>query len=775
MRNCPIRLTLPSVQSWLLGICALGICLCLNSLRADDRIAESPTVAFDREVVSSLTKLGCNSGTCHGSLHGKGGFRLSLRGQDPQLDYDSIANELGGRRLDPLDSTQSLILAKPSGDLPHQGGLKLPKDSAYYTTLRDWIEQGAAPPSSNNPRQLVSLELSPREVWLPFPNKEQQITAIAHWSDNTATDVTAWTRFECSSIHGAKVSEQGLVHASHPIDTTVSGLYLGQHASARMIFLPESLPTNANAPSDSNSPAWNELDGYVNARLYRLGILPEPTAAPEIVLRRLYLTTLGRMPRIDEQELFFSEPPENRLSQCIDRVLSDPGYSELWALKWSDLLRNEPKVMSEDGVSKWHDWLTQSMADDKPVDALVMEMITTLGSTYDNPPASFHRTHRDPTVAAESIGQVFLGIRMQCARCHNHPFDVWTQDDYYGLAAFLNPIERKQVDNMPRDKLDSHVITGDEIISMAEKPAVLFHPGRSKFIVAKGLGQALQFAPNDKDCVLGDQPLERLAHWIAKDNRQFARNMANRIWAHVMGRGIVDPPDDFRVSNPPSNPELLEYLTDQFIAHGYSTRWLTREILNSHTFTRASLTMAPDAEQHETALANFAGYTTKRMMAESLHDAILDVSGSSTHLKRPSNSKRDDDVEPGTQRYRAIQFPSVPKRNAMLRAFGKPERLIDCECERSSDLSLRQSLLLVNDSSIRAQLRDPNGNLARWSASLSIDQVIESIYRTGLCRRPTEQEWVALRSHVQGAANPNEALEDIAWAIINCKEFLFIR
>jgi hypothetical protein len=746
------------------------------SISINAHCAESAIPTFEVEVSASLTKLGCNSGTCHGSLHGKGGFRLSLRGQDPDQDYHAIAIELAGRRLDLLASEQSLLLAKPAGDVAHQGGLRIQKDSQYYAAIRDWIEHGAQPPAQTDAestnKKLVSLQLLPMEQWQYLPVHQQQLSAQAIWSDGSQTDVTNWARYECSSLHGATVNDNGLVSVTQPIDTTISAFYLGQRASSRLVFVPNSvseLVTNEEGHTPSST-----IDTLIQNRLRRLGISAEPAAPPELILRRIYLTVLGRLPRLDEQSQFLADPPHERMDNCIERVLADPAYAAMWALKWSDLLRNEPKVMSEEGVGKWHDWLADAIAEDKPVHSMVMEMITTMGSTYENPAASFHRTHRDPTGAAESIGQVFLGIRMQCAKCHNHPFDVWTQDDYYGLAAFLNPIERKQVDNMPGDKLDSHVITGDEIISIAEKPAVLFHPGRSKFIAAKGLGAPNVFASNETDRNPEDKPLQKLAEWIGTNNRQFARNTANRIWAHLMGRGIVDPTDDFRGSNPPSNPELLEYLTDRLIAYGYSTRELTREILHSQAFYRSSLSMAPDSDRYETAIANFAGYMTRRMTAEILHDAILDVSGSSTHLKRPN--KKEDDQEKSTARFRAVDFPSVPKRNVFLRAFGKPERLLDCECERSQDLSLRQSLLLVNDASIRAQLQDKNGNIARWTAeSQSIEAAMDRLFRIGLCRTPSPSEWDALRSHALGSSDPKETLEDIAWAVVNSKEFLFVR
>ncbi|MEQ1825361.1 MAG: DUF1549 and DUF1553 domain-containing protein [Pirellula sp.] len=752
--------------------CAIWVAILGSRLVASDK-----TVLFDREITASITKLGCNSGTCHGSLHGKGGFRLSLRGQDPALDYHSIAAELGGRRIDLLDSSQSLVLAKPSGQIPHQGGLRLPKDSQYFSAIRTWIEQGAAGPDPDRSPRLVSLKMSPEEAWIRLPNSQQQLTASAHWSDGSVTDVTSWVRYECSSIDGASVDELGRVSATSPIDTSVTALYLGQLASSRLIFLPAEANSKANIEHAFHS---TPIDQIVNRRLAKLGIDVERMAAPELLVRRVYLTVLGRLPTPHEQDEFARAPEETRMAQCVDRLLSDPGYASVWAMRWSDLLRNEPKVMSEQGVGNWHDWLRNCIAQDKPVNRMVMEMITSLGSTYQNPPASFHRTHRDPTVAAESIGQVFLGIRMQCAKCHNHPFDVWTQDDYYGLAAFFTTIERKAIDNMPRDKLDTHIITGDEIISTNDKSAVLFHPGRSKLVSAKGLSEPIAIAKTEEAPSPKDNPLERLATWVGNDNRQFARNMANRIWSHAMGRGVVDPPDDFRSSNPPSNPELLEYLTDRFIEQNYSVAMLTREILNTDAFARRSLQQESHSERYQTALANFAGYGVRRMSAEVLHDAILDLSGTTTQLKHSTKSESSN--EEGATRMRAMDYPSVPKRDSFLKSFGKPDRLLDCECERSNDLSLRQSLLLVNDGSIRAQLKDTNGNVAKAvamvaasSSSTQTDLAIQQLYRVGLCRFPSEQESDALRSHIQQAVNVQDAMEDVAWAIMNSKEFLFIR
>ncbi len=739
--------------------------------------ATSQPIAFEREIESSLTKLGCNSGTCHGSLHGKGGFRLSLRGQDPGSDYHAIAMDMGSRRIDWLEPVGSLVMAKPSGQLPHGGGLKMRSDSVHYRAVNAWLAQGAKGPTDHSSRTIQNLELIPSHAWIASPQREQQVVAIAHWSDGTADDVTQWVRLECSSVQGASVSESGLVRASQPIDTTISAFYIGAHASSRLVFLPEST-LDSPQPLVSFDPVADSLDNPIDTlvakRLGRLGIPSKQMAAPELSVRRLYLQTLGRLPSVDEQALFLQRDPETRWEETIDRLLADEQYAAMWAMRWSDLLRNEPKVMSERGVALLHTWIRNAYAEDLGVDSIVSQWITSIGSTYDHPAASFHRTHRDPTVAAEAIGQVFLGVRMQCAKCHNHPFDVWTQDDYYGLAAFFSTLERQQIDNRPKDKLDTHVITGDEIISLANKPAALLHPGRSKWIAAKRIGESVTIVDSPSPSTeLPPNPLDALAHWITRDNRQFARNIANRIWSQSMGRGIVDPPDDFRGSNPPSNPELLEYLTDAFIEHGYSTRWLTRQILRSQTFQRQGIAKEESDPQNETAIANFAGFPIRRMGAEVLQDAIADVTGTTLQFKTHSQAANDELTDP--IRARAVLFPSITRRNIFLKAFGKPDRLIDCECERSSDLSLRQSLLLVNDQSIRDQIKDDDGSVLRFSKLEDPRGGVSELYRMALCREPSTQEWQAIDPMLSDPSHRRQAFEDIAWAIINSKEFLFIR
>lgn len=731
---------------------------------------------FPIEVSAVLSKAGCNLGTCHGNLHGKAGFRLSLRGDDPRLDYDSITRGAGGRRIDWFAPRQSLLLRKPSGDIAHQGGLRLPADSPGYDVLHRWLAAGAPWASAERAGdasstagataadraatpgavRVSSLHVYPDEAWLPPAARRQQLVVVAQLADGSRRDVTRWTRFEASVLEGVSVSEDGNVAAERPVDVTVSAHYLDAQAQSRLVFLQRN-----NLSADAPQPSGQPIDRLVDQRLQRMRIEPAPLAAPEVFLRRLFIVVAGRLPTAEETCAFLADSVQQRRQRWVARAVTDPGYADLWALHLSDLLRNEPKTMSLEGATRWNAWLAEGFRNDRPLDAIVRDLLATVGSTYDRPPASFHRTHREPTVAAEAVGQVFLGIRMQCAQCHNHPFDVWKQDDYYGLAAYFTTLRRKQIDNAPRDKLDSHVITGDEIISLAEGPPRIRHPGLSIDVPPKPLDQPQW----DADAAAADHPLQQLADWLTRDNRFFARNMANRIWYHVMGRGIVDPPDDFRGSNPPSNPELLEYLTDRLIASGFSTQAVVREILASDTFARQSVSQSTSPETLDGAAA-FAGYPLRRMSAEVLLDAISDVTGVPVQHEIPGHSPR---VE------RAVRFPAAPQEG-FLKSFGKPDRLLSCECERSGDASLSQSLLLINGPDVRDRiaarpnridrLLDHSGDPQDW---------IGAMYLSALTRLPTADELRTMSAHAAQAVSDREAAEDILWALINSQEFYWIR
>ncbi len=719
---------------------------------------------YDREVASAISKAGCNLGACHGNLHGKGGFRLSLRGDDPRFDYDRLTSEYAGRRIDLFEPSESLILKKATNQIAHQGGQRFAHDSLEYDRIVRWIQQGASWKDSS---QLKSIEVVPASVRISHPNRRSQVIVLATFEDGSVRDVTRWSRIEPSLASGVQVSADGVIEASRPLDVALNVSYLSGRAAARVAFLGESSQSN-----DTNLAQVNPIDSLVEEQLKQLHIAPEPLASDEVLLRRMYLVTIGRLPSSTEARAYFSDQRVDKREQLVDRLLSDPGFDLMWALRWSDLLRNEEKVMSQAGAAKYHDWLREQSARDRPINEMVAELITATGSTYENPPASFHRTHRDPFVAAESSAQVFLGVRIACAKCHNHPFDVWKQDDYYGLSAFFTTIERKQIDNKPKDGLDKHIITGDEVISLADKQAEIMHPGRSSMVMATPLANEVQLVSHQANAETNENgtPLQRLAAWMTNENLMFDRNMANRVWYQYFGKGIVDPPDDFRDSNPPSNPKLLDYIAQELHQNQYSVRYLSRLILTSNTFARAS---ASDFSHDNCLPANpyFAGYPIHRMPAETLLDAI------STATDMPSRFRNGrDEEDESISVYRAIEMPGVPKRAGFLTTFGKPNRLLSCECERTSQVSLGQSLALINGVELREKLSSKfNAVVALIEAGKDDPTILEELYLSALTRLPSVEEGETMMAYLKQSTDRRQALEDILWSLMNSKEFIMIR
>lgn len=735
----------------------------------------NPSPVFAREISAIMSKSGCNLGTCHGNLHGKGGFRLSLRGDDAELDYASIVRGDSGRRLNLFAPELSLLLKKPTGQVAHQGGMRFEVGSVEYETLNRWIAEGSrwnadsVSPSSAIPSEtLTQLDVHPRQAILRPESREQQVVVTASFADGSTRDVTRWARYEPSLATDIAISSDGLVTASKPLDVSISVSYLNGRAATRLTFLPEQRYED-RSNKEQNSLPLTRIDQIVENQLKRMRLQPTEPVSDNVFLRRLYLVVVGRVPTVSEAQSFLSSDDPDKRERLTEVLLNDIGYSALWSMRWSDLLRNEQKVMSPEGARRWHAWVMEQVSIDRRLDEFVAEMITTIGSTYEHPPASFHRTHRDPETAAESIGQVFLGVRLQCARCHNHPFDRWRQDDYYGLAAYFTTIERKQVDNEPKDKFDKHIISGDEVVSLSNKAASIMHPGRSSNVPPKPLTDTFRTDTSGtiaSSMKVGVSPLDSLAEWLTINNRMFARNMANRVWFHLMGRGIVDPPDDFRDSNPASNPELLEFLTEELIRSNYSVRHLTKLILGSRTFARSAVddihVQGLDAE------ANFAGYAVRRMSAEVLMDALSDV----TQVV----SKVEEQATAPTSLRRAVTRPEVPAGSGFLATFGKPNRLLVCECERSDAVSLGQSLMLVNGADMRDKLAESKNMIAvMLNAKDTLPQAIDQLYMATLTRLPTTVESQQMVNYVTQASNPRTAFEDVLWALINSQEFAVIR
>ena len=703
-------------------------------------------------------------GTCHGSLHGKAGLRLSLRGDDIGFDFDRIVHEYGGRRIDSIDADESLLLLKASGKVAHQGGRRFGADSESYRYLKEWIEQGAIYAEAP---ALTRLQVLPDAARIDDSQRKAQMLVVAHYADGTTRDVTRWSRLEPSIPDGATLSDDGTIQVERAIDLSIGASYLNGRTAGRFTFLGKTNTTDTNI---SQPQSRNPIDVLVDNRLTQMRIQAAREVDESTFLRRAYLVAVGRLPTSQQARDFLANSRINKRELLVDELLADHGFDLTWALRWSDLLRNEDKVMSSRGTAIFHQWLTEQISLDRPWNEWAAELVRSIGSTYDNPPASFHRTHRDPMTAAESIGQVFLGVRIQCAKCHNHPFDSWRQDDYYGLSAYFSTINRKQIDNNPKDKLDVHEITGDEIISLDDRKAEIYHPGRSQKVASTPLRKTVAATFPEKVSEASVSPLNEIATWLTQDNAMFDRNMANRIWFQYFGVGIVDPPDDFRESNPPSNPELLDFLAKEFRGSGYSLRHLSRMILTSQTFARQGSPHREEAVDESTINGTpfFSDYRIRRMSAEALIDAISAITDVPSDY--PSANT------PEIVAHQAMAMPGIPKGPGFLRTFGKPNRLLICECERSNQVSLVQSLSLANGIEVQSKINSERNVIGQMLAEKSAPETaIEEIFMRALARTPFDTEWAVFRRMLESEESPRRVLEDMLWAVINSKEFVMIR
>ncbi|HEY0551654.1 MAG TPA: DUF1549 domain-containing protein, partial [Verrucomicrobiae bacterium] len=565
------------------------------------------TISFRNDVIPVLSKAGCSAGTCHGNKYGKGGFKLSLRSQDPDWDLLALTRDAASRRVNPMEADRSLLLLKPTTQVPHEGGLRFKKDSDEYRILREWVAQGCRDDSGTAPK-LQRMEVAPAQQVLIEPRRELQLSAKAFFSDGSARDITAIAVYEPAN-NLVKVSHDGLVQSEGRGETTVLVRFLDQQLPVRLAFIPARPNFKWSAPRENNY-----LDKHVFAKLRSLRINPSEPCSDTVFARRAYLDLLGLLPTGDEARAFAAETRPDKRARLIDRLLERDEFAEFWALKWADLFRNEEKTIDRKGVQAFHGWIAQALRENKPVDEFVREIVASRGSTYLNPPANYYRALRDPVTRAEATAQVFLGVRLQCAQCHNHPFDRWSQDDYYDWASVFARVNYKVLQNNRRDNLDSHEFVGEQVVYLAPEGNV--NNART------GKPASARFLGAPKKLAEGTDPLRELAAWITT-NPLFAKSQVNRAWFHLMGRGLVDPIDDFRPTNPASHPELLDQLAKDFAAQKFDLRWLIRAVMNSRAYQLSSEPNETNADDE----LNYSHVLPRRLTAEQLLDSQHEALG----------------------------------------------------------------------------------------------------------------------------------------------------
>ncbi len=729
--------------------------------------SQADPVDFQTDVIAAISKAGCNQGACHGSPQGKGGFRLSLRGFDPVLDFATLTREEFGRRTNPNAADESLILRKGLAEVPHQGGARFKRSDAEYQLLRAWIDEGcrpslvptqAASATGNNAKKpavpvapkLVRLEVLPGTRRLAESRPKQQLIARAHFDNGTVRDVTDLSVFSTNEKEAATVNRDGVVEFSRTAEVAFLVRYLDRITGVRLSYLQRDPEFAFKSPAESNA-----VDRHVFAKQRELQLLPAELVRDEVFLRRVSLDVTGVLPTPDEAKRFLDSTDPNKRAKLIDELLERDEYAQLWALKWADLMRGSDVTISRRGVHSFHRYLVDRFRNDRPFDEFARETLTSLGNTLHKPGANFHRIARTPDEAAEAMAQLFLGVRIGCAKCHNHPFEAITQDDYYGLAAYFARVKFK----------GKQFMVDDEIIYL-DRNSEVRHPTKNVNLAPIALGSPASEMPGYTspagELTPDDDRRERLVAWLTRaENPYFARSTANRVWYHLFGRGIVEPVDDFRDTNPPSNPELLDELARTFVASGYRIKPVLRLILNSSTYQLDAKPVAKQSRYAAAADPYFTHSVPRMLTAEQLLDAVCSVTGVPEEFPGYPRGTRAMELAEG-----AIEHP-------FLKAFAKPVRDVTCECAREDDPSLSQVIHLLNNRGIVENIKSSSSHVSRWlAAGKSDDELTELIYLLTLSRRPTTGERDLIRAHLAKVGNRAAGFHDLQHALLNANEFL---
>ena len=736
----------------LAAVLTLVFCEPVATASSGDLLDMPPT--YEQFVAPVLTKAGCNSGACHGYRSGRGGFKLSLRGEDPEHDFHELVRELSGRRIDRIRPQNSLMLLKPTTQVPHEGGQRFSLDSREYKLLRRWIDAQLPAPNAGGPR-LVRLDVRPTDRVLFAPQSDVQLSVTAHYDRGQPFDVTDLAVYETSNTL-ATVSRTGLVEPKQHGETTVMVRFSHLQKPVSLAFMPRREDFTWSSPRMSNY-----IDRHIFAKLKKLKINPAKNCSDHVFVRRAFVDALGLIPTADEARAFVADSAADKRARLIDELLHRPEFGEHWALKWSDVLRNEEKTLDSRGVEIFHAWIRDSFNNGKPLDQFARELLAARGSTYKVAPANFWRAQRDPLTRAETTARVFMGIRLQCAKCHNHPTGRWTQDDYYSWAGIFARIDYKIVKNNRKDKFDKHEFDGEQIVQIKDQGEVknARTGGEAK---PQFLGAATPAFAAEEDRLV---PASR---WVTNPkNLWFARAQVNRIWYHVMGRGLVEPIDDLRTTNPPTHPPLMDALAADFVARDYSVRHMIRTIMNSTAYQ-----LDYESGQRETTDdANYSRAAVHRLTAEQLLDAqcqFLDVMPQFNGYPKGTRAGQ----LAGIHRVRTREKkPSMDER--FLKQFGKPERLLACECERSNTTTLPHALTIISGEQIIDRLSAAGNRIDQLIGNgQSEEEIIDSLFWAAVSRPPSSQELDVTLKIVKELGG-KEAFRDIAWALINSKEFSF--
>ncbi len=700
---------------------------------------DTPPVSFVRDVMPVLSHAGCNNGTCHGSAKGKNGFKLSLRGYDPEFDYELLIEDITGRRFNRAFPEQSLMLLKPTSEVPHKGGQVIVPDSRDYQLIHQWISEGVVSDVGQTQR-VERLEVFPNSAELSMPGSMQQLIVIAHYPDGTTRDVTREAKFTSSVNEVAKVTDDGVVTAERRGETAILTRYEGAYSTNGIIVMGD-----RSGYEWVETPEYNYIDTHVHNKLKRLKILPSDLCTDEEFVRRIYFDMTGLPPTPEQVRGFLMDKAESKVKRekLIDVLVNSTEYVDHWTHKWGDLLQSNRKFLGERGMWLFQEWIHEAIAQNRPYNKFVHDLITATGSAYANPAANYFRVSREYTAAVENTTQLFLGVRFSCNKCHDHPFEVWTQNQYYEFGAFFSNV-----------KLKNGRLPGEEVVYASFNPTPVKHPRTLAVVEA-----SVPFGETKKSAV--DQR-DSLAEWLTSaDNPMFAKAGVNRIWSYFMGRGIIEPVDDIRTSNPPSNPELLDALTKDFVESGFDMKHIMKTIVRSRTYQQSIKTNKWNKED----TINFSHATARRLTAEQLLDAIGIATGSQPKFEGvPKN-------------LRAVQLPdSKVKDDGFLKLFGRPERESSCECERTSDVSLAHAMNLINGPTVANAIIDPTGRIAKLLKEDKDDRsIIEELYLATLARLPQDNEYATAVEHFANAESKEEGAQDLMWALINSPAFLFNR